>query len=1021
MANRYWVGGTSDWDGTAGTKWAATSGGAGGASVPTTADDVFFDANSGANTVTIAAGNTGCKSMTCTGFTGTLTGTSALTIAGGFTLVAGMTCTATGTWSISNSGTLTSGGKTLPPLSIFGTVGMIVNQGDNFTFTSTPSSNAPCISVGMGTYNTNNYNITFNGTTNTGGGLNLDLSSNARTVNLGSSTIDITNSGIQNINLFIGGTAANLTLNAGTSTIKCTANAGFSSATVGFIASNLTFYNVELTNNVVGTSNLPFTGANTFNNLTLRRTIAGSNGFAFSANQTINGTLTVSGGTEASMRFFASSSTIGTTRTFTCAAVSLTDADFRDITIAGAAAPASGTRLGDCKGNSGITFPAAKTVYWNLAGAQNFSAIAWATSNTGTPAAANFPLAQDTAVFDNTGSVTGTITVDNQYNLGTLDMSARTSAMTLANSQITNIYGNYLNGTGTTLSGTGIWQFAGRGSQQITGNGRTFTQSLWFNSPNGTITLQDAVTTNRGASGAVQLINGTLDLNGKTLSIAGGTNATFLTSAGTKNLTFNGGTLTCNGTNNPFNNAAPTGFTTTAGTGTGTISLTGATAKTFVGGGSTFNCTINQGGAGALTITGANTFSNITNTYSTTGATTITFSADQTFTTWSAVGASGSLLTINSNTAGTSRTLTITNRTTGIDYLDIRDITANLAPVTFYAGANSRLGNNVLGVSARTPVSGEFIYVLASGTSWTVPSNWDSANNEIHLFAGGGSGAGAAINTGTNQKSSGGGGGGGGYTKVTNLTLTPGASVSYAIGSGGAQPATFDGNGNAGGNTTFNSGAYTTTGGGGGQVTITSSTGGTAGTGSTNNGGAGGVGAQTSTDWTAQGVGGGGGGGAGGPNGVGKTGGNGNGGTGAFASPVNYSSGGGGGNGGGSNGANASGATPGDGGNNSAGVGGGTSSVPNGFNGGGGRGTALGGSGADISNAGMGGGGGSGGTTFSGATPLRGGIFGGGGGAAGININAGGFGGAGGQGGIVIWYKATAAASATGNMFMMFR
>ena len=42
MADRYWVGGTANWDGTAGTKWATSSGGLGGASVPTSADDVFF-------------------------------------------------------------------------------------------------------------------------------------------------------------------------------------------------------------------------------------------------------------------------------------------------------------------------------------------------------------------------------------------------------------------------------------------------------------------------------------------------------------------------------------------------------------------------------------------------------------------------------------------------------------------------------------------------------------------------------------------------------------------------------------------------------------------------------------------------------------------------------------------------------------------------------------------------------------------------------------------------------------------
>ena len=43
MAARYWVGGTANWDATAGTKWALTSGGAGGQAVPTSADDVFID------------------------------------------------------------------------------------------------------------------------------------------------------------------------------------------------------------------------------------------------------------------------------------------------------------------------------------------------------------------------------------------------------------------------------------------------------------------------------------------------------------------------------------------------------------------------------------------------------------------------------------------------------------------------------------------------------------------------------------------------------------------------------------------------------------------------------------------------------------------------------------------------------------------------------------------------------------------------------------------------------------------
>ena len=71
MADRYWVGGTANWDGTAGTKWATTSGGAGGSAIPTTADDVYFDNNSGAVTVTVvgSASITNCKSLNFLGFT----------------------------------------------------------------------------------------------------------------------------------------------------------------------------------------------------------------------------------------------------------------------------------------------------------------------------------------------------------------------------------------------------------------------------------------------------------------------------------------------------------------------------------------------------------------------------------------------------------------------------------------------------------------------------------------------------------------------------------------------------------------------------------------------------------------------------------------------------------------------------------------------------------------------------------------------------------------------------------------
>lgn len=53
MANRYWVGGSGDWSDTA--HWSSTSGGAGGASVPTSGDNAFFNASSSTAPFSVAA------------------------------------------------------------------------------------------------------------------------------------------------------------------------------------------------------------------------------------------------------------------------------------------------------------------------------------------------------------------------------------------------------------------------------------------------------------------------------------------------------------------------------------------------------------------------------------------------------------------------------------------------------------------------------------------------------------------------------------------------------------------------------------------------------------------------------------------------------------------------------------------------------------------------------------------------------------------------------------------------------
>lgn len=70
MANRYWVGGDGTWDASDTTHWSASSGGAGGASVPASTDAVLFDAASGGGTCAFGL-PVSCLTFTINGYTGT--------------------------------------------------------------------------------------------------------------------------------------------------------------------------------------------------------------------------------------------------------------------------------------------------------------------------------------------------------------------------------------------------------------------------------------------------------------------------------------------------------------------------------------------------------------------------------------------------------------------------------------------------------------------------------------------------------------------------------------------------------------------------------------------------------------------------------------------------------------------------------------------------------------------------------------------------------------------------------------
>lgn len=87
------------------------------------------------------------------------------------------------------------------------------------------------------------------------------------------------------------------------------------------------------------------------------------------------------------------------------------------------------------------------------------------------------------------------------------------------------------------------------------------------------------------------------------------------------------------------------------------------------------------------------------------------------------------------------------------------------------------------------------VETLNSGTSWTVPAGVEFVNATL---IGGGGGGGGGDNT-TNARGS---DGLGGQIVTTTVTTTPGASITYAIGTGGSGGGTNT-TGTTGGTTTF--------------------------------------------------------------------------------------------------------------------------------------------------------------------------------------------------------------------------
>lgn len=437
MADRYWVGGTGDWDASNTTNWSTTSGGTGGASVPTSNDDVFFDANSGSGTATVGA-SINCANLNFTGYTGTFAGGSwYIYVHGSLTLAPGMTHTYGGRYQFQGSpsgATITSAGHTISRVIINGTGDWTLQ--DNLV-TSFGVSNS--FTLVQGTVSFNNFNVTYSGYL-------VTLGSGTKVLNAGTGTL--TGSGISV------SSATNQTLNTSSSSliINTTGSPGSPRAFIDPpVGGSLTFTNVTISGG--RTTTAPY-----------------QDPVYIYATVTITGDFTATGTAQRPLTLFGirGSSTINVTGT-----VVLTDVNLHHMTCGGTWA---GTRVGDAGGNTGtITYDTPRDLYWIGNGGNWQDNSKWSTTSGGA-SATTYPLPQDICHFDaNSFSATGQTVEPNSLWLGSINWTGVTNNPLFSGSYTNSLFcgSSYVMNTSFQMSTGGYITLSSpvTGTMTITSNG----------------------------------------------------------------------------------------------------------------------------------------------------------------------------------------------------------------------------------------------------------------------------------------------------------------------------------------------------------------------------------------------------------------------------------------------------------------------------------------------------------------------------------------------------------------------
>jgi hypothetical protein len=425
-------------------------------------------------------------------------------------------------------------------------------------------------------------------------------------------------------------TSATVTLVTGYNIAGIDCNARTLAMTLATVANNM-YGSIALSSSVTmsGTAVLTFQNRGAITITSAGRTF--TQAITFNG---IGGTYTLDGALTSNGAVILNYGTLSlVTYTFTCSSIASTAATVRSINFG-----ASGSFIS--------TVVAANASPWNTNVATNLTI-----TGTNPLMEVSNPTANPLSIA--TGSVVGVSNllnfniINGAYALvitgyvNNLDFTGYAGACTFLSG---NIYGNLLLSTGMTATSMSPI-FLGTANQTITSNGKTLSSVTITKTGAGVLSLVDNLT----LSGAFTTTSGNFDAVNANVTV----NNVLSSAAVARSLTMGSGTWTLFGTGIVWGLGNAAGMTLTAGTSTITLTNTTTTARTFAGGGLTYNNLVIGGATGisTLTFTGSNTFNTISSTK--TVAHTITFTSGITTTVanWTVTGTAGNIVTIGSITS----------------------------------------------------------------------------------------------------------------------------------------------------------------------------------------------------------------------------------------------------------------------------------------------------------------------------------------------------------------------------------